>query len=600
MSDARIPSSTRTASTCTSPRARIRADTAWLDMSSVDHPVSRSVYLVVLRKDILRRSPRRATRRRTRTQTKADDKTKIRTRKTMPRTRQAEEPPKFKIDLDNIGQRILALPIPAAITSDMAAGKTGILFLLEAPVADPGADRPPLTVHKFDLKTRKTRSSSTASADFRDLAQRREDAVPAGRQWFIAGNRLAPPKPAQGALKLDAMEVRVDPREEWKQMYHEVWRIERDFFYDPGLHGLEPEGRREEVRAYLDSIASRDDLNYLFEEMLGEMTVGHMFVGGGDRPRSRRQVPGGLLGADYKVENGRYRFARVYNGENWNPQSTRRSPSRRQRQGRRIPAGGQRPRRARRPRMSTASFEAPPASRGDSRSARIRTARGSREVTVVPVAERAGLRNLAWIEDNRRKVDQLSGGRLAYVYLPDTAGGGFTNFNRYYLRPGRQRRRPSSTSGSTAAAQLADYIIEYLRRPLMSLFTTRDGETSRTPQSHLRAEGDDHQRIRGLGRRRHAVVFPAARRRPAGRQADLGRTGGHLGFPPLMDGGQCHGAEPGLLEPERRVGGGEPRRRTGHRGRIRSGGGARGPRSATGEGGRSGDGGAEEAPAAGL
>ena len=102
-------------------------------------------------------------------------------------------------------------------------------------------------------------------------------------------------------------------------MYHEVWRIERDFFYDPNYHGLNLQAAEKKYEPYLDSISSRGELNYLFQEMLGELTIGHLFAGGGDTPEVKH-VPTGLLGADYKIENGRYRFARVYNGENWNPQ----------------------------------------------------------------------------------------------------------------------------------------------------------------------------------------------------------------------------------------------------------------------------------------
>ena len=115
------------------------------------------------------------------------------------------------------------------------------------------------------------------------------------------------------------MEVRVDPKAEWAQMYREVWRIERDYFYDPDHHGLNLEAASKLYEPFLASVAHRADLNYLFTEMLGELSVGHLFVGGGAMPEVKR-VPGGLLGADYKIENGRYRIARVYNGENWNPQ----------------------------------------------------------------------------------------------------------------------------------------------------------------------------------------------------------------------------------------------------------------------------------------
>ena len=120
-------------------------------------------------------------------------------------------------------------------------------------------------------------------------------------------------------MKTEGIQVRVDPRLEWKQMYHEVWRVERDFFYDPNYHGLNLQAAEKKYEPYLESISSRGELNYLFQEMLGELTIGHLGAGGGDTP-DVKHVPTGLLGADYKIENGRYRFARVYNGENWNPQ----------------------------------------------------------------------------------------------------------------------------------------------------------------------------------------------------------------------------------------------------------------------------------------
>ena len=156
-----------------------------------------------------------------------------------------------------------------------------------------------------------------------------------------------PPKPGFGPLKLDGWEVYVEPRAMWKQIYNETWRIERDFFYDPHYHGLDLDKAKKKYAPYLDGIASRDELTYLFQECLGEMTVGHMFVGGGEAPEPKK-VKGGLLGADYSLENDRYRIAKVYDGENWNPGM--RSPAhsaRRQRQSRRLHPRRERPRSAR-------------------------------------------------------------------------------------------------------------------------------------------------------------------------------------------------------------------------------------------------------------
>ena len=123
----------------------------------------------------------------------------------------------------------------------------------------------------------------------------------------------------EGALNLSEMQVYSDPKAEWKQMYKEAWRIQRDFFYDPNLHGLDLNATEKKYEVYLDNLAHRADLNYLFQEMLGNMSVGHHNAGGGDMPQVT-PVQVGLLGCDYKIENGRYRFARIYNGENWNPQ----------------------------------------------------------------------------------------------------------------------------------------------------------------------------------------------------------------------------------------------------------------------------------------
>ena len=120
-------------------------------------------------------------------------------------------------------------------------------------------------------------------------------------------------------MKLEDLEVYVDPKAEWKQMYAEAWRIQRDFMYDPNLHGLDLKATEAQYRQYLDSVGHRGDLNYLFTEMLGQTVLGHTFIGGGDLPEPPRTT-GGLLGADYRIENNRYRFARIYNGENWNPQ----------------------------------------------------------------------------------------------------------------------------------------------------------------------------------------------------------------------------------------------------------------------------------------
>jgi tricorn protease len=465
----------------------IALNTGWLDMSSLSRPVTRSVYVMVLKKDLP--SPLAPESDEEKPEEKKTESGKESTGKDQAAEQDKEkpkEPVKVEIDFENISQRILALPIPAKNYYGLSAGKTGVLFLVEGPPVDPidfEEGGPAQTLHKFDLKTRKTErileniNGFKLSFNGEKMLYRQKD------QWFITKAEKpaeGPPKPGEGGpLKLDAMEVYVDPRAEWKHMYYQVWRDERDFLYDPGLHGLDLEAAEKKYEPYLEGIGSRDDLNYLFEEMLGEITIGHMFVGGGDRPEAKK-VKGGLLGADYTIDDGRYRFARVFNGENWNPKL--RAPL--TQPGVNVAAGeyllAVNGREVSGSDNVYSFFEELAGKQVVLRVGPNPGGTGSREVTVVPVDDELGLRNLAWIEGNRRKVDEMTGGRVAYVYLPDTYSGGYTNFNRYYFaQVGKEAAIIDERFNG--GGDIADYIIDYLRRPLLSFWTLREGQDITTP-----------------------------------------------------------------------------------------------------------------------
>src|SRR5579864_8477537 len=199
---------------------------------------------------------------------------------------------------------------------------------MEAPLPAPGQP-PALAVHRYDLKSRKADVAANGIAFF-EVSQNGEKMLTRqGENWFI--RNLPPPPPATGGpaptpppaaqggqLNIANIEVKISPLAEWKQMYHEAWRVERDYFYDAGFHGLDLKTAEKRYEPFVDGIGSRADLNYLFAEMLGNMVVSHLGVSGGEQPDVKR-VQTGLLGCDFKIENGRYRFARVFNGENWNP-----------------------------------------------------------------------------------------------------------------------------------------------------------------------------------------------------------------------------------------------------------------------------------------
>jgi tricorn protease len=303
-----------------------------------------------------------------------------------------------------------------------------------------------------------------------------------GQNWFITPTAAAA-KPNDGQLKMEDLEVHIDPRAEWNQMYHEVWRIERDFLYDPNLHGLNLRVTEAKYSPYLKNLGGRGDLNYLFEEMLGEITIGHMFVRGGSIPEAKH-VKGGLLGADYKIENGRYRFTRIFNGENWNPDL--KAPL--TQPGVDVKVGDYllevNGREVRPPIDVYSYFENTAGKQTRIKIGPTADGKDSREVTVIPVPDEFGLRNRAWEEDNRRKVDELSGGKLAYVHVPDTATGGFLNFNRFYFsQVGKQAAIIDERYNHGGA--IADYIIDELERPLRNCAIAREGEKFCSPLAQI-------------------------------------------------------------------------------------------------------------------
>ncbi len=501
----------------------------WLDMSSMGRAVSRSVYVAVLRKDAASPLAPESD------EEKTEDAGKAAAEKAAEK-KEEKKPVVVRIDFENIGQRILALPIPARNYSGLVAGKTGTIFLLEGPPVTSRGQEERQIVHKFDLKTRKTEKVLDDVLDFDVSCNGEKLLYRKGEQWAVAGTATAP-KPGEGALKLDSLEVRVDPRAEWKQMYAEVWRLERDFFYDPNLHGVNLKEIKARYEPYLEAVASRQELNYLFAEMLGEMSVGHLNAGGGAFPEVKR-LRGGLLGCDFKIESGRYRFARVYNGENWNPdlKAPLTQPGVNVAAGEYLLAVNGRDVRA-----SDNVYSFFEQTAGKSIVLRVGadpSGAGARDVTVVPIENEFGLRNLAWIEDNRRKVDQLSKGRLAYVYLPNTSVAGYSNFNRYYFaQADRQGAVIDERFNGGGAA--ADYIVDYMARRPLNYFTTRYGADFTTPAAGVFGpKAMIVNEAAGSGGDLMPWLFRQMKLGPLVGKRTWGGLVGIFGFPPLIDGGR--------------------------------------------------------------
>jgi tricorn protease len=536
------------------------------DIHAMSRPVTRSVYLAVLAKDepspFAPESDEEKGEEKKPAEAKSPEAKAPESKPAEPGKGPEAKPVTVKIDFDGLLQRILSVPLPARNYVSLQAGKAGTLLAMEGPASYVIQSGPPgFSVQRYDLKARRSDTVASGISSF-EMARNGEKYLYAqGGRWYIgtlrpmppAGTPAGPPPspggPGANALATDAIQVRVDPPAEWRQMYREAWRIEREFFYDPAAHGFDLAAAEKRYEACLANIVSRRDLNYLFAEMLGGIEVGHLGVGGGDVPMPKR-VPTGLLGADYKVENGRYRFARVYNGENWNPQL-------------RAPLT--------QPGVNVAAGDYLLAVNGRDVTARDNVysffentsgkqvllkvgpapdGKGAREVTVVPVASETALRNYAWIEGNRRYVDKITGGRVAYVYMPDTSGGGYTNFNRYFFaQVGKDAVIVDERFNAGGA--LATDIIEFLQRKLLSLVATRDGEDEPQPQGAI--YGPKVMLINefaGSGGDAMPYYFKAAGVGPLIGKTTWGGLVGRAGAPSLMDGGMVTAPSSGVWSPK--------------------------------------------------
>jgi tricorn protease len=502
---------------------------------------------------------------------KADDKGKSAAHKKDEKkddksAKNSEKAADVKIDFDNISQRILALPVPARNYDAMISGKAHTLYLLESPAV---VDFTTFghQVHKFDVCTRKLEklldniggfriSANGERALYEQLPPPNPMAPPGGEPAKGAWNIRPvdalgkPPEPGKpdGALHLENMKVYSDPRAEWQQMFREMCRIERDWFYDPNLHGADLKALIAQYQPYVDNVMSRPDLTYIFADMLGEITAQHIYIFGGDRPEVK-PVSVGLLGADYSIDHDRYRFAKVYFGENWNPglRAPLTEPGVNVHEGEYLLAVD-----GREIRGSDEVFSFFIERAGKAVQLKVGPDPGGKDarvVTVVPIANERSLRQREWIEGNRRKVDELSGGKLAYVYVPDTFVGGYTYFNRYYFAQ-NSKEGAIIDERFNGGGWIADYIVDWLKRPLLMVAMTREGKDNTIPQVVFGPKVMLINEEAGSGGDALPWMF-----RKLGTGPLIGtRTWGGLigigGYPNLIDGGSVTAPRWGLFNPE--------------------------------------------------
>jgi tricorn protease len=445
------------------------------------------------------------------------------------------------IDFKGLGQRIVALPIPPGDYDDLYAGEAGKIYYLEAtpaPLTTKLGGPPTGTLRRFDLEKRKTEEVAPKVAGYRLSANGKKALAfsPPG-SWSILSLTGPPPKDSKGKLNIDAIEVRIEPQAEWRQIFDEAWRINRDYFYDPGMHGADWPAMKKKYEAFLPHLSTRSDLDRVIRWMLSELAVGHSYLRGGERPNQKKAVPGGLLGADYEVANGRYRFKKVYGGLNWSPEL--RSPL--TAPGVEVKAGeyllAVRGVDLKPPTEIFSLFENTANKSIEITVGPSPDGKGSRTVTVEPLPDEYSLRNRDWVEGNLKKVHQATGGRVAYVYVPNTANLGHAYFKRYFF-PQADKQAIIIDERFNGGGQIADYYIDHLRRPFTAMWATRYGADIVTPGAAI--FGPKVMIIdetAGSGGDLLPWMFREYKLGPLVGKRTWGGLVGTLGFPMLMDGG---------------------------------------------------------------
>lgn len=451
-----------------------------------------------------------------------------------------------KLDLAGIDQRILALPVPAANYGGLIGQEGGLLFLERGRrgAGEGGGGGGGAELKKFEFESQKAElvlsgvRSAAVSADGDSLL------LQTSAGWQIAN---AKGKDAKN-LAIDAVKVRVEPAIEWPQTLREAWRIQRDYFYDPAMHGVDWPAMWDRWSAFLPHVRHREDLNLLIGEMIGELSCGHQYVSGGEAPSAEPGVAVGLLGCDVAIDQGRYRIARIYRGQNWNPRlrSPLLEPGVDARVGDYIVRVNGVPLTA--DRNFYGAFENTAGVQVELELATAPDGTGARTVKVVPLSSEGALRRMAWVEGNRRRVDELSGGRLAYVYMPDTGNAGEAAFDRDFYSQ-LDKEGLILDERFNGGGKVADYVIDVLRRQVRCYWMTREAWVGRTPFAMI--DGPKVMIINeraGSGGDWMPWAFQREKVGPLVGTRTWGGLVGISGYPPLMDGGSVTAASFGVMD----------------------------------------------------
>ncbi|WP_394746727.1 S41 family peptidase [Spongiimicrobium salis] len=446
------------------------------------------------------------------------------------------------IDFEGLNRRTLPLPTPVRDYRFILAGTEGTAFIGERIPNSRG-----LTLHKFDLKKREAKEFTSNANQVSITSNGKHMLANINRAWKVIGT--GGPNAKGGKNLKVSLQMKLDRNAEWEQMFEEAWRYERDYFYDPNLHGRNWNAVHKRYAPLVPFIKHRSDLTYILDQMNGELSVGHSFVFGGDFPQVERgQV--GLLGADLIPEGKAWKIARIYTTESWNPglSGPLDAPGLNIKEGHFIVGIN-----GKEFASNSNIYEYLDGTSGKQTVLHLnKTAnfKGSWQEVVTPIRSENSLRQRTWVEDNRRRVDQLSNGRLGYIWVPNTGGPGFVSFNRYYFAQ-QDKEGAVIDERFNGGGLLDDYMVDLMTRSLRAGLTNEvpNGTPMKLPAGILGPKVLLINELAGSGGDFFPWVF---RQQKAGKLIGMRTWGGlvkssvHYG---LIDGGALTAPDNAVFDP---------------------------------------------------
>jgi len=386
----------------------------------------------------------------------------------------------IEIDFEGFERRIVKLPVKGGSIGSLHCVKGKLIFSRYLPAGARESGKASGTLLYYDLQDREEKtvisgiSSYTVSGDGKKVIYRSSSTY--GIIDLTAGKKVG-----DGKISTSKLKAWINPHEEWPQIFGEAWRAQRDFFYDPNMHGLDWDAIRRRYEVLLDYVVDREDLNYVIGEMIGELNASHTYVRGGDIEEAE-QVSVGLLGCDFELdaENDAYRISKIYEGAVWDAEvrSPLRTPGIEVNEGDYLLAVN-----GRQVDTSKDPWAAFQGLAGEVVTLTLNSKadmNDAREVTVKPASSEFRLRNLAWIESNRLKVQEATNNRVGYVYVPDTGRGGQSELVRQFT-PQWTKEALIIDERFNSGGQIPDRFIELLDRPVYNYWARRDHRDWQSP-----------------------------------------------------------------------------------------------------------------------